>query len=55
METTGTKRALRVVRPDETHGTDGDTAYDARASSTEDYWARVQALREDRERLRPAN
>ena len=55
MDRTGTTRALRVVRPGETHGADGDTRDDAGALSTEDYWARMQALRADRERLRPAN
>ena len=52
-------RALRVVRPDETDSRDCDQGYDAGFDvgtlSTEDYWARVQALRADRERLRPAN
>ena len=59
METTGMTRALRVVRPDETDSRDRDprcdAGYDAGTLSTEEYWARVQALRADRERLRPAN
>jgi hypothetical protein len=59
METTGMTRALRVVRPDETDSRDcdqgHDAGFDAGTLSTEDYWARVQALRADRERLRPAN
>jgi hypothetical protein len=50
METRGTTRPLRVVRPDETRET-GDPADD----DTEDYWARVQALRDDLSSLRPAN
>ncbi len=48
-------RSLRVVRPGETDRTNRQTAYDAGTLSTEDYWARVQALREDLVRLRPAN
>lgn len=56
MDTTGTKRALRVVHPGETPSTDRDTRYDAGAAlSTEDYWARMQELRADRERLSRAN
>jgi hypothetical protein len=50
METTGTKRTLRVVRPDET-----EAALSTDELSTEDYWAQVQALRDDLARLRPAN
>ncbi len=53
METTGTKRALRVVRPDETPATATDEP------SVEDYcidyWAQVRSLRDDLARLRPAN
>ena len=53
METTGTERALRVVRPDETAGTAGEARApeDDRAA----YWSQVQALRDDLARLRPAN
>ncbi len=51
MDETGTAPALRVVRPEETAGTQ---TYDA-APSTETYWARVQQLRGDLARLRPAN
>lgn len=54
MEMEGTTRRLRVVRPDETRETDDRTPGDDEAS-TEDYWARVQALRDDLARLRPAN
>jgi hypothetical protein len=50
MDTTDpipTPPALRVVRPDEPAPTD------APPPSAEDYWARVQALRDDLARLRP--
>ena len=50
MDTRGTTRPLRVVRPDETRET-GDPTDD----DTEDYWARVRALRADLSLLRPAN
>jgi hypothetical protein len=48
METTGTRGTLRLVRPDETATSTDDL-------SVEDYWAQVQALRDDLARLRPAN
>ena len=53
METTGTERALRVVRPDETAGAAGEAR--ALEGDRTDYWSQVQALRDDLARLRPAN
>ena len=53
METTGTKRALRVVRPDETPTTATDEP--SVEDHCIDYWAQVQSLRDDLARLRPAN
>ena len=50
METTDTKSGLRVVGPDEADGTPVDPE-----PATEAYWTRVQALRDDLARLRPAN
>jgi hypothetical protein len=64
MDTTATKRTLRLVRPGDTDGTtgpasdphaEGITAPSHAPLTTEAYWARVQALRADRDRLRPAN
>lgn len=54
METTRTTRALRLLRPDETPK-HGKRPADEPVPGTEDYWARVQALRDDLARLRPAN
>ena len=53
MKTTGTERALRVVRPDETAGAAGEAR--ALEGDRTDYWSQVQALRDDLARLRPAN
>jgi hypothetical protein len=57
METTGTRRTLRVVRPDETEATSAAerSTEDDCADYCADYWAKVQALRDDLVRLRPAN
>jgi hypothetical protein len=61
MKTTGTTRALRVVRAEETLAS-GAPAEETLASgvvdeelTVEEYWAQVQALRSDLARLRPAN
>jgi len=55
-----TNRVLRVVRPDESRELDDRTSADrddpdGDPDPREDYWARVQALRSDLDRLRPAN
>ena len=60
MDTTATVRALRLVRPADTDTTTDDAAEEAlplrrESPAREAYWARVQALRADRDRLRPAN
>jgi hypothetical protein len=60
-----TDRMLRVVRPDESRELDDRASADRDDPDgdaggvgdlpREDYWARVQALRSDLDRLRPAN
>jgi hypothetical protein len=47
MDTRDENPSLRVVRTDE-------TGREPAGPATEDYWARVQALREDLARLRSA-